>query len=105
MAGSNELYIVPEQIRNYSNKIQTYADMIDDELANFVAQMQSTEITYQAQSATEMREKFESIRATLEKYAAHLRKIAAFLNQAVAEPAEVVEQVAVQNVASIHKPD
>ena len=75
-----------------------------DTLDNLVIKMESTEATYQAQSATDMRDKFNELKPELEKFTAYLRKVSAYLIQNVAEPAEVVDQVASQNVASIKKP-
>ena len=46
----------------------------------------------------------EKIKAELEKYEAYLLKVANYLEQNVAEPMEIVEQVAIQNVAAIKKP-
>lgn len=51
-----------------------------------------------------MRDKFNELKPELEKFDSYLRKIANYLNQNVAEPTEVTDQVASQNVANIKKP-
>ncbi len=101
MADSRELFVNPNEIRNCSNQINSIADQMKDTLDNLVIKMESTEATYQAQSATDMRDKFNELKPELEKFTAYLRKVSAYLIQNVAEPAEVVDQVASQNVASI----
>jgi energy-converting hydrogenase Eha subunit F len=52
----------------------------------------------------EMRDKFANLEPELGKFTAYLRKVAAYLTQNVADTAEVVDQIAAQNVASIRKP-
>ena len=104
MANSKELFVNPELIRNCAEKIKDYAARIKNTLEDLVVKMQSTEATYQAQSATEMGDKFNELKSILDNYYEYLINIANFLTQNVAEPAEVVDQIAVQNVASIHKP-
>lgn len=77
---------------------------IKDTLDTLVAKMESTQSTYQAQSATEMRDRFNELKPELEKFDSYLRKIATYLTQNVADPADVTDQVASQNVANIKKP-
>ena len=104
MANARELLVNPAEIRNCSNQINTYANEMKDTLDNIAVKIDSTEAYYQAQSATEMRDKFNELKPEFEKFTGYLRKVAAYLTQNVAEPAEVVDQIAVQNVASIKKP-
>lgn len=51
-----------------------------------------------------MRDRYEELKPELEKFYSYLRKVAAYLKQNVAEPAEVLDRVAQQNVANIKKP-
>lgn len=101
---NKEIFVNPTEIRNCSNKLNGYADEMKDTLDNLIIKMDATESTYQAQSAIDMRDKFNELRPELEKFTAYLRKVAAYLTQNVADPAEVTDQVASQNVASIKKP-
>jgi uncharacterized protein YukE len=105
MAASKELFVNPEAIKSCSNQITGISEKMKDTLDNIVVKMASTEQYYQAQSATEMRDKFNELKPEFEKFTNYLKKVAAYLIQNVAEPAEVVDQTAVQNVASIKKPN
>ena len=105
MAASKELFVNPEALRDASNRITNIANQMKDTLDTLVVKIDGTEATYQAQSATEMRERFQELKPQFEKFTAYLRKVSAYLIQNVAEPAEVVDQVAAQNVASIKKPN
>ena len=51
-----------------------------------------------------MRDKFTELKPQFEKFTAYVKKVATYLIQNVAEPAEVTDQVASQNVANIKKP-
>jgi len=101
---ASEIFVNPAEIRNCSNRLVTTADQIKGTLDDLVIKMESTEATYQAQSATDMRDKFNELKPEFEKFDSYLRKIATYLTQNVAEPTEVTDQVASQNVASIKKP-
>jgi len=101
---NKELFVNPEEIRNCSSLLNSYADQIKDTLDNLVVKMDSTEALYQAQSATDMRDKFTELKPQFEKFTAYVKKVATYLIQNVAEPAEVTDQVASQNVANIKKP-
>lgn len=101
---ANMIFVNPEQIRNCSSKVNGIAGEMESTLADLVAKMASTENIYQAQSATDMRDKFEQLRPELEKFTAYLKKVSTYLVQNVAEPAEITDQVASQNVATIKKP-
>lgn len=101
---NKEIFVNPAEIRNCSNKLNGYADSMKDTLDNLVIKMQSTEATYQAQSAVDMRDKFNELKPELDKFTAYIRKVAAYLTQNVADPTEVTDQVASQNVANIKKP-
>lgn len=99
-----ELFVNPEEIRVCAGKLRQYAEQMNNTLGNFRVKMRSTEDFYEAESAFEMREKFTSLEPELEKFTAYIRKVAAYLEQNVADPAEVVDQVASHNVANIRKP-
>ena len=101
---NKEIFVNPAEIRNCSTKLSGFADQMKDTLDDLVVKIESTEAIYQAQSATDMRDKFNQLKPELEKFTAYIRKVANYLTQNVAEPAEVTDQVASQNVASIRKP-
>lgn len=101
---ANIIFVSPEEIRNCSNKINGIANDMEATLNDLVIKMASTEAIYQAQSATDMREKFDTLKPQLEKFTAYLKKVSTYLVQNVAEPADVTDRVASQNVASIRKP-
>lgn len=101
---NKEIFVNPAEIKNCANKLNGFADNMKETLDNLVIKIQSTESIYQAQSATDMRDKFNELKPELEKFTAYIRKVAAYLTQNVADPAEVTDQVAAQNVASIKKP-
>ncbi len=101
---SSQIFVNPAEIRNCSSKIIGYANDIKAALDDVTVKMQSTEAIYQAQSATDMRDKYNTLKPELEKFDSYLRKVATYLTQNVAEPAEVTDQVASQNVANIKKP-
>lgn len=105
MAANKELFVNPQEIKNCSNQINSISAQMKETLDDLVVKMASTEQYYQAQSATEMREKFNELKPEFEKFTNYLKKVATYLVQNVAEPAEVVDQMAVQNVASIKKPN
>lgn len=101
---SSEIFVNPGEIRNCSSKLTNTANQIKSTMDDLVIKIASTETNYQAQSASDMRDKFNELRPELERFDSYLRKIATYLTQNVAEPAEVTDQVASQNVASIKKP-
>lgn len=101
---ASQIFVNPEEIRNCANNIEGISGRMKDTLADLNTKILSTESIYQAQSATDMREKFEQLRPELEKFDSYLTKIANYLKQNVAEPTEVTDNVASQNVANIRKP-
>ena len=105
MPRSRELFVNPEMIRSHAAQIRQISGMIKDNLSQVSAKIKSTESIYVAESATEMREKFDTLKPELDKFESYLLKVANYLEQNVAEPAEIVDRVAAQNVASIRKPD
>ncbi len=101
---NSELFVNPEEIRVCANRLKQYAEEMDGTLQDFRTKIKSTEEFYEANSAMEMRDKFANLEPELGKFTAYLRKVAAYLTQNVADTAEVVDQIAAQNVASIRKP-
>lgn len=101
---NRELFVDPEEIKICAERLRQYAGDINNTLENFRAKIKSTESFYESNSASEMREKFTTLEPELEKFTAYIRKVAAYLTQNVAEPADVVDQVASRNVANIRKP-
>lgn len=101
---NKEIFVNPAEIRNCSSKLNGFADQMEGTFNELIIKIEGTESTYQAQSATDMRDKFNQLKPELEKFTAYIRKVANYLTQNVAEPAEVTDQVASQNVASIRKP-
>lgn len=101
---ASEIFVNPQEIRNCVVKINSYADNMEDQLNDLIAKIESTASTYQADSANDMRDKFNELKPEITKFTAYLRKVANYLNQNVAEPAEITDAVAQQNVASIHRP-
>lgn len=101
---NRELFVNPEEIKGCANRLIQYAEEMNNTLNEFRDKVRSTEEVYQAYSASEMRDKFSTLEPELEKFTAYVRKVAAYLNQNVAEPADVVDRVAAQNVANIKKP-
>lgn len=101
---SSAIFVNPDEIRGCADRLTTVADQIKGTLDDLVIKIASTETNYQAQSATDMRDKFNELKPELEKFDSYLRKISTYLKQNVAEPAEVTDQVASQNVANIKKP-
>ena len=101
---NSEMFVNPEEIRVCANRLKQYAEDMNNTLEDFRRKEKSTEEIYECNSATDMRDKFATLEPELEKFTAYLRKVAAYLTQNVAEPAEVVDQIAAQNVASIRKP-
>lgn len=101
---NREMFVNPEGIRSCADSLRQYADQMNCTLDDFRSKIRSTEAIFESDSADAMREKFRTMEPELEKFTAYVRKVAAYLNQNVADPAEVVDQVASQNVASIKKP-
>ena len=102
---NTELFINPESVRSLADSFNTIASRISDTLNSVATEINNTESIYQAQSASDMRDRFNEIRSTIDKYAEYLKKVATYLVQNVADPADVVDQVASQNVAAIKKPN
>lgn len=101
---ANIIFVSPEEIRNCSNKINGIANDMEATLSDLASKIASTESIYQAQSATDMRDRFNELKPNLEKFTAYLKKVSTYLVQNVADPADVTDRVASQNVASIRKP-
>ena len=101
---NKELFVNPQEIKLCAEKLKLYAEEMNITMNDFRRKIKSTESIYMAKSAMEMRDKFAGMEAELEKFTAYIRKVSAYLNQNVAEPAEVVEQIATQKVANIKKP-
>ena len=101
---NRELFVNPEGIRICAGRLKQYAEEMNMTLDDFRIKVRSTEEFFQSNSAMEMREKFAGLEGELEKFTSYLRKVSAYLTQNVADPADVVDQVASQNVASIKKP-
>lgn len=101
---NRELFVKPEEIRLCANRLRQYAEDMNNTMNDFRSKVRSTESIYESNSAADMREKFALLEPELEKFTAYLRKVSAYLTQNVADPADVVDQVASQNVASIKKP-
>ena len=101
---NREIFVDPEGIRSCSDSLRQYADQMNCTLDDFRTKMKSTEAIFESDSAEAMRDKFRTLEPELEKFTAYIRKVAAYLNQNVADTAEVVDQIAAQNVASIKKP-
>lgn len=102
---NKELFINPEAVRSLAESFNNIATRISETLNSVSSEVQNTESLYQAQSATDMRDKFNEIKSVIDKYAAYLRKVATYLTQNVADPADVVDSIASQNVAAIKKPN
>lgn len=104
MANTQQLFVNPEMIRALAQQIRQISGQIKQNINDVALKIKSTENIYIANSATEMRDKFEALKPELEKYEAYLLKVANYLEQNIADPLEIVERVASQNVASIQKP-
>lgn len=102
---NTELFINPEAVRTLAHQFETIATRMNTTLNSVATEIQNTEATYQAQSATDMRDKFNEVKSKIEVFVNYLNKVAAYLVQNVADPADVVDQVASNNVAAIKKPD
>ncbi len=104
MPNNQQLFANPDMIRALAQQIRTLSGQIKQNINDVALKIKSTESIYVANSATEMRDKFEALKPELEKYEAYLLKVANYLEQNIADPLEIVERVASQNVASIQKP-
>ncbi|MBP0970652.1 MAG: hypothetical protein J5753_01300 [Oscillospiraceae bacterium] len=104
MPNNQQLFANPDMIRALAQQIRTLSGQIKQNINDVALKIKSTESIYVANSATEMRDKFEALKPELEKYEAYLLKVANYLEQNIADPLEIVERVASQNVASISKP-
>lgn len=104
MAKTVELFINPQAVRALAGQFQTLSTRMINTLTSVSNEIQNTETTYQAQSATDMRDKFNEVKAKLDQFYVYLERVATYLIQNVADPADVVDQVASSNVASIKKP-
>ncbi len=104
MASSKQLFANSEMIRDCAQQIREIAGQMKNNLEDVASKIKSTENTFIAESADEMRDKFEALKPELEKYEAYLVKVANYLEQNIADPVEIVERVASQNVAAIKKP-
>lgn len=101
---NRELFVDPESIRVCADRLKQYAEEMNNTLDDFRRKVKGTEEFYESNSAIDMRDKFTTLEPELEKFTAYIRKVAAYLTQNVADPAEVVDQIAAQNVATIRKP-
>ena len=104
MPNPQQLYVNSDMIRALAQQIRQISGQMKNNINDVALKIKSTESIYVAESATEMRDKFDALKPELEKYEAYLLKVANYLEQNVAEPMEIVEQVAIQNVAAIKKP-
>jgi uncharacterized protein YukE len=104
MATNRELFINPEQIRECARRITVYSSEMQNTLNDIDAKIQSTEAIFVAESATALREQFQQMKSYFEKFDSYLNKVASYLNVNVADPAEITDRVAQQNVAAIKKP-
>ena len=87
-----------------AQQIKSDAARIGGNLNQISGEIDSTESIFVSQSATEMRDKFKSMKEHMDRFQSYLEKVATYLVQNVAETAEAVESVASANVASIRKP-
>lgn len=101
---NHELFVNPQEIRACAERLKQYAEEMNGTMEDFRRKVRSTESFYEAKSASDMMEKFSGLEGELGKFTAYLRKVAAYLIQNVADPADIVDQVAAQNVANIRKP-
>lgn len=99
-----ELFINPEVVRTLASQFQNISQRMSATLTSVASEIHNTESTYQAQSATDMRENFNEVKAKLDQFYSYLQKVATYLIQNVADPADIVDQVAASNAASIKKP-
>ena len=104
MANRTELFINPEAVRSLAAQFNQIASRMDGTLNSISAEIQNTEPYYQSQSASDMRDKFNEVRNVIDTFVNYLNKVATYLVQNVADPAEIVDQVASNNVAAIKKP-
>ena len=104
MANSRELYVDPEGVKSMAYKYHNIAEKMNNTLLNVTAEIQNTDDYYQAKSADEMRKNYNEVKNSLGKFVNYLDKVAAYLKQSVSEPADIVDEVAVSNAASIKKP-
>ena len=101
---SSEIFVNPEGIRDCANQLEMKASEIENTLGQLTTKIGSTQSIFESNSATDMRDRYEELKPELDKFYSYLRKVAAYLKQNVAEPAEVLDRVAQQNVANIKKP-
>lgn len=101
---TQELFINPEAVRALAQQFQTISSRMNTTLNNISTEIDNTENTFQSQAATDMRDKFIEVKNSIETFVNYLNKVATYLVQNVADPADVVDQVASSNVAAIKKP-
>ena len=104
MANAKELFINPEAVRALASQFQTIASRMNNTLTSVSTEMQNTQYFYEAQSATDMRDGFTEVKSRIDTFVNYLNKVATYLVQNVADPADIVDQVASSNVAAIKKP-
>ncbi|MDE5618930.1 MAG: WXG100 family type VII secretion target [Ruminococcus sp.] len=101
---ASTIFVNPEGIKDNANTIRTYSAQIGEIIAEISTTIAGTESNYQSQAASDMREKFNSMKPSLDKFEAYLNKVATYLVQNVADTTSAVNNANVQNVASIRKP-
>jgi uncharacterized protein YukE len=104
MPNNLELFVNSDQIKALANQIKTLSLRMNTTLSSISTEIMGTDSTYESQSASDLRERFTEVRSKLNQFYEYLIKVSTYLVQNVAEPAEVVEQVSINNVAAIKKP-
>lgn len=98
------IFVNPAEIEECATRMESISNRMKDTLDDLVVQIESTQSIYEADSATEMREKFNVLKPELEKFSDYLKKVANYLKQNVVETAKITDEVAISNVANIRKP-
>jgi len=83
MASSERIFINPEEIKNSASLIQKFNDEIKGCLADFTAEIESTD--WEALGREAMRESFNQLKPSFEKFYTYISKAVSFLNQNVAD--------------------